>query len=56
MSSNELKLIKLIPGTEKLVDSAIAMLYLPDRIRYIYRAVQKRFSEKTGQAVVAEDL
>lgn len=50
------QLTKVIPGTEKLVDTAIAMQYIPDRIRYVFRAVQKRFSEKTGQAIDAEDM
>ena len=47
---------KEIQGTQKIIDTASTILYVPDRIRYLFNSVKKRMPERTGQAGVAGDI
>jgi len=47
---------KIIPGTEKIIDTALNMLNSDDRIRYLYRVVKRRIPESQGQASFADDI
>lgn len=47
---------KLIPGTEKIIDSAKAMPIKEDRVRYIYNRVKNNIPEKVEQTTSADDL
>lgn len=47
---------KTIPGTEKIIDSAKAILKTDERIGYIYGEVKKRVPVKTEQTTSADNL
>jgi hypothetical protein len=47
---------KDIPGTEKIIDSAISILAVKDRIIFIYETVKKRIPERTEQTIYPGDL
>ena len=50
------ELKKVIPGTEKIIDTALTILYTPDRIQYLFNAVKKRFPENTGQTAAPDEI
>jgi hypothetical protein len=47
---------KIIPGTEKIIDSAISMSSVADKIRFLYNSVKKRIPEKEEQTLYPEDI
>ncbi|MBL7743670.1 MAG: DUF3857 domain-containing protein [Chitinophagaceae bacterium] len=47
---------KMIPGTERLIDSAKAMASVKDKIIFIYGSVKKRIPEKGEQTYHPNDL
>jgi hypothetical protein len=47
---------KAIPGTEKIIDTALTYVNHEDRLKYHYRAVKNRFAEKSGNAIFADDI
>ncbi|MEO6610925.1 MAG: DUF3857 domain-containing protein [Chitinophagaceae bacterium] len=47
---------KVIPGTEKIIDTAMSITYTEDRIRYIFNTVKKRFPEKMGQTGSPDEI
>ncbi|MBI5857665.1 MAG: DUF3857 domain-containing protein [Sphingobacteriales bacterium] len=47
---------KNLPGTEKIVDTALTIINMSDRVKYLYRAVKNRIPESQGQASVADDI
>ena len=49
------QLEKLIPGTEKFIDTALTYLRLDDRIKYLYRVVKKRIPNTEIQGAFPED-
>lgn len=51
-----LDLKKIIPGTEKIIDSAKKIFSVEDRINFIYKEVKKRIPNKTEQAIYADDI
>jgi len=46
----------IIPGTEKIIDSAKAMPQLEDRIEYLYNRVKVNMPEKVEQTTSADNL
>ena len=51
-----LQLKKVIPGTEKIIDTASTFIYIPDRIRYLFNTVKRRFSGKNDQSGAPEEI
>jgi hypothetical protein len=47
---------KKIPGSEKLLDSAGKITEIPDRIRFIYEAVRKKFPAVSDQTLNTGDI
>lgn len=47
---------KIIPGTEKVIDSAIKIVSIPDRIRFIYDTVKSRVPDHAEQRLSADDI
>jgi hypothetical protein len=47
---------KQIPGTETIVDSAKKLSSVPEKIKYVYNAVKKRFTGRREQSGEIDDL
>jgi hypothetical protein len=47
---------KIIPGTEKIIDSAKTILSVKQRIGFIYNEVKRRIPDKIEQTTKADDL
>ena len=47
---------KIIPGTEKIIDTALSMKNTQERIEYLYKTVKKRIPDKTGWAPLPDDI
>lgn len=50
------QLKKVIPGTEKIIDTALTFIHIPDRIRYIFNTIKRRFPEKTDQTGAPDEI
>jgi hypothetical protein len=47
---------KVIPGTEKIVDTAQTFINIDDRVRYLVRTVKRRIPESQGQSPFPDDI
>lgn len=47
---------KEIPGTQKIIDTALSIIYSRDRIKYLFETVKKRFPDNTGQSGSIDEI
>lgn len=47
---------KVLSGTEKIVDTALTMVNMEDRVKYLYRNVKRRIPESQGQSSLPDDI
>ncbi len=50
------QLMKILPGSERIIDSAKKISSRPERIRYIYASVKKQVPQKTDQSYMPKDI